>query len=582
MTHPPDKETIAEILENIARLLEIKGENPFKIRAYTNAIKTVETYPGDLADAVRAGTLEDIPGIGKAIAEKISELVETGRLAYYDRLRDEFPPEILQLFEIQGLGGKKIKVLHDQLQVHSISRLERTCLDGRLAALPGFGQKTADNLLKSIELRRTHAGRFLRGDVCGKVEYLLAALREHPDVTRVSAAGSFRRSMETVHDLDFVASTRSPQAVLEYFASLDVVGEVIAKGDTKSSVRLKNGLQCDLRVVTDGEFPFALCYFTGSKEHNIALRARALKRGWTLNEYRLAGAEGKSGGAIPAIRDEPDLYRALDLDFIEPDLRENLGELEAAELGALPDLIEWTNLRGTFHNHTNESDGHATLEEMAQAAAGLGLAYLGISDHSKSSPQAHGLDENRLETQRRAIERRNAGSDDIHLFSGVECDILRDGSLDFSDDVLASLDFVVASIHSSFTMDEAEMTRRIIRAISNPHVTMLGHLTGRLLLSREPYRVDIPAVIEAAAETGTIIELNSNPRRLDMDWRWWRLAREKGVKCSINPDAHRVAGLGHLALGVGSARKGWLTRADVVNCLPLDQVRNVLAAKRVR
>ena len=354
----------------------------------------------------------------------------------------------------------------------------------------------------------------------------------------------------------------------------------IAHGPTKSSVRLKSGIQADLRVVKDEEFPFALNYFTGSKEHNIIMRQRALARGWTLNEYRLGPLENAKTQP-PKIREEADLYRALELDFIEPELREDRGEFAAAEDHTLPRLIEKENLRGTFHNHTTASDGRATLAEMAAAAEELGLRYLGIADHSKSSFQAHGLDADRLLAQGAEIRALNeAHGPGFKIFTGSEVDILKDGSLDFSDEILAQLDYCVASVHSVFNLPEAEQTARIIQAISNPHVTMLGHLTGRLLLSREPYAVDIPAIIEAAAATGTIIELNCSPWRLDMDWRWWPLAKEKGVKCSINPDAHHPSQLNHLWFGIGAARKGWLTRDDVVNTLPLDKIEAALGAKR--
>jgi DNA polymerase (family 10) len=370
-------------------------------------------------------------------------------------------------------------------------------------------------------------------------------------------------------------------------------------------VRLKSGIQCDLRVVTNAEYPFALNYFTGSKDHNIVMRNRALNRGWTLNEYRLGPAAnlerskdnlpeppstkrtgkrnaGRLGSAItiPNINDEAELYSALGLAFIPPELRENCGEFEAAESGKLPRLIELENLRGTFHCHTTASDGHNSLDEMVAAAQELGLAYIGIADHSRSSVQAHGLDAARLKVQQAQIRNLQSALPDIRIFSGIECDILRDGSLDFDDDVLADLDFVVASVHSIFNLSEAEMTKRVIRAISNPFVTMLAHPTGRLLLKREGYAIDIPAVIEAAAETGTWIELNAAPKRLDLDWRWWPLAKQKGVRCVINPDAHRSARLRDLWFGIGAARKGWLTKEDVVNCLPLGEIEKELKRKR--
>jgi DNA polymerase (family 10) len=578
-----NKDEIIGVFENIARLLELKGENPFKIRAYLHASKALETLAEPLEKLIAEERLVAVDGIGKATAEKIATLSTTGRLDYYNDLRDEFPPDILTIFDIQGLGGKKIKVLWDSLKIHSITGLERACKDGRVATLPGFGEKTATNILKAIEHMRSHAGEFRYGDIAALAGSLLEDLRTHPDVGQAQIAGSFRRKKEIVRDLDFLVSTKKPEAVMEFFTTHPLVENILAHGATKSSVILQNGIQCDLRAVTASEFPFALNYFTGSKEHNVRMRSRALSRGWSLNEYRFSAAEGRElREPLPEIQEEADIYRALDLDPIEPELRENHGEIEAAEKHALPRLIEWSNLRGAFHNHTTESDGRSSLEDMVAAAKELGLEYLGIADHSKASFQANGLDEKRLAAQVARIAEINATEKDIHIFAGTECDILKDGSLDFSDEILASLDYVVGSIHSSFTMPAAEMTKRIIRAIENPHITMLAHPTGRLLLGREPYQLDIPAILDAAAATGTFIELNANPRRLDLDWRWWQMAKEKGVKCVINPDAHSTAGLQDLIFGIGIARKGWLTKDDVLNTLPLAQVRTALQAKRAR
>ena len=576
-----NKDEIAGVFENIARLLELKGENPFKVRAYTHAARALETLSEPLETLIAEERLTAVDGIGKATGEKISELSTHGRLNYYDNLREEFPPDILTLFEIQGLGAKKIKVLWDTLKVHSVTNLERACKDGSVAALPGFGEKTAANILKGIEHMRSHAGEFRFGDVAHIAEGLLDDLRGHPDVNLAQIAGSFRRKKEIVRDLDFIVSTKQPEAVMAFFTAHPLVENILAHGATKSSVILKSGIQCDLRAVTGPEFPFALNYFTGSKEHNVRMRSRALSRGWSLNEYRFSAAEGRELlQPLPEIHEEADIYRALDLDPVEPELREDRGEIDAAEKHKLPHLIEWSNLRGTFHNHTNASDGRATLEDMVDAAKELGLEYLGIADHSKASFQANGLDETRLAAQVARIAELNAADSDFRIFAGTECDILKDGTLDFSDEVLATLDYVVASVHSSFTLPEAEMTKRIIRAMENPHVTMLGHLTGRLLLSRDPYQVNIPAILDVAAATGTIIELNANPRRLDLDWRWWSLAKEKGVKCAINPDAHSTAGLQDLIFGIGIARKGGLTKNDVINTLPLARIESVLKAKR--
>ena len=576
-----NKDEIAVVFENIARLLELKGENPFKIRAYTHAARALETLAEPLEKLVAEERLTAIEGIGKATGEKIAQLAATGRLEYYDNLREEFPPDILTLFEVQGLGGKKIKALWDSLKVHSITSLERACKKGDVAALPGFGEKTASNILKAIEHMRSHAGEFRYGDVAALAEHLLDDLRGHPAVNLAQIAGSYRRKKEIVRDLDFLVSTKDAAAVMEFFTAHPLVETVLASGATKSSVRLKNGIQCDLRAVSGPEFPFALNYFTGSKEHNVRMRSRALARGWSLNEYRFSAAEGRElREPLPEVHEEADIYRALGLDPVEPELREDRGEIEAAEKHKLPRLVEWTNLRGTFHNHTTASDGRSTLEDMVAAAKELGLEYLGIADHSKASFQANGLDEKRLAEQVARIAELNAADPGFRIFTGTECDILKDGSLDFPDSVLETLDYVVASIHSSFTMPAAEMTKRIIRAMENPLVTMFAHPTGRLLLGREPYQIDIPAVLDAAAATGTWIELNANPRRLDLDWRWWPLAKEKGVKCAINPDAHSTAGLQDLAFGVGIARKGWLTKNDIVNTLPLSKVVDALSAKR--
>ena len=582
------KDEIADILESIAQLLDLKGENPFKIRAYTNAARAIETFAGDFMAMAREKRLAEIDGIGTSTAEKISELAITGKLPYYDKLKAEFPASLFDLFELQGLGGKKIKALYEKLNISSLEQLEKACNDGTVAALPGFGEKTAANILKSIEQRKQHAGQFRLGDVAHDAEQITDDLREHPDVIQVAVAGSYRRRKEVVHDLDFIVSTNSPESVSEYFVTHPLVDSIQAQGPTKSSVRLKSGVQADLRVVTNEQYPYALVYFTGSKEHNIVLRNRALQHGWTLNEYRLGPVESKAkykktqSASLPAVREEADLYSALGLDFVPPELREDRGEFAAAERHELPALLEKENLRGTFHNHTTASDGRSSLAEMAGAAQELGLQYLGIADHSKSSFQAHGLSAEQLLSQIKEIAKLNKTFEHFKLFTGVECDILKDGSLDFPDEILAQLDYVVVSVHAVFNLPEAEMTKRIIRAISNPYVTFLGHLTGRLLLQRDPYQVNIPAVIEAAAETGTIIELNASPHRLDMDWRWWPLAKEKGVKCAINPDAHHTSGLQHLWFGVAAARKGWLTRSDVVNCLPLGKIESVLKAKRNR
>ncbi|MEY2485022.1 MAG: polymerase [Verrucomicrobiota bacterium] len=582
------KNEVSAILQEIATLLELKDENPFKIRAYANAARSIEAWGGSLSDLENEEALAKIPGIGKAIAAKIKELATTGSLKYLEELRTNFPAAILQLFSISGLGAKKIKALHEQLQISSIEELQKACESGRVAQLPGFGETTQAKISKAIAQRTQNAGSFQLGQIVGDAERLLGDLQSHPDALEVEIAGSYRRCKEIVRDLDFIVATNNPDGMSKLLLEHALVESVIAQGGTKTSVRLRSGIQCDLRVVRPAEYPFALNYFTGSKEHNIEMRNRALKRGWTLNEYRLAALPTEqspaktSPGKIPKVHSEEELYRALDLDFIPPELRENCGEFEAAEAHTLPKLIERKDLRGTFHCHTTASDGHNTLEEMAAGAQKLGLQYLGIAEHSRSTVQGHGLDEARLRVQLAKIHELNKTFNGFRLFSGTECDILRDGALDFPDEILAQLDFVVASVHSVFNLSEAEMTRRIIRAMENRFVTILGHPTGRLLLKRDGYQVDIPAVLDAAAATGTWIEINSAPKRLDLDWRYWPSAREKGVKCVINPDAHRVDRLQDLWFGIGVARKGWLTKEDVMNCLPLGKIESALKQKRTR
>jgi DNA polymerase (family 10) len=583
------KEQIAGVLERIAILLELKAENPFKVRAYTNAARAIETFGGNVSNFQDEEAVGKIPGIGKSIALKIKELAATGSLKYVEELSSEFPTGIMELFSLPGLGAKKIKALYDRLGINSIEQLQKACEDGRVAELPGFGRTTQQKLCESIAKRAARAGSFQFGQVAAEAETLRSDLAAHDAALQVDLAGSYRRRKEILHDLDLLVATKEPEAIMKFFVSHPLVESIIAQGPTKSSVRLRSGVQSDLRVVSTAEYPFALAYFTGNKEHNIELRSRALQRGWTLNEYRLAPVpvdsatkKKRSVKKIPTVRDEAGLYQAVDLDFIPPELRENWGEFEAAEKHSLPKLIEKENLRGTFHCHTTASDGHNSIEEMAEAAQALGLEYLGIADHSRSSIQAHGIDEAKLRFQIAAIRKLNKKLDGFRVFAGVECDILRDGSLDLPDEVLAKLDYVIVSVHSVFNLSETEMTQRVIRAMENPFVTMLAHPTGRLLLRREPYKIDIPAILDAAARTGTWIELNAAPKRLDLDWRWWPLAKQKGVKCVINPDSHRTERLQDLWFGIGIARKGWLTKDDVMNCLPLGGVEKALRSKRER
>jgi len=579
-----EKERVAEVMAEIGVLLELKGENPFKTRAYANIARGLLNLTEPLAKIVAEKRLLEVKGIGEALEKKITELVETGKLAYYEELKASVPPGFMELLAVPGLGPKKIQALHKKLGVDSVEKLEAVCLSGRVAGLDGFGEKTQKNILEGIQRRRTYASKHLLSEAWHAAEPLLEALRGHPDVIRCSAAGSLRRFKETIGDIDLLASSKNPAAVIDSFVAEAEVIQVTARGETKASVILSGGFQCDLRVVSDREFPFALAYFTGSKEHNIVMRQRAIQRGLRLNEYGLfrSKIETRDPELLEPCRDEAEIFAKLDLPYIDPELREDQGEFAAAERNELPRLIEWTDLKGALHNHSTWSDGHARLEEIADFMEGLGLEYWAITDHSKSSFQANGLDAARLRQQVKEIaalnRRLEARGTDFRLLTGTEVDILRD-RLDFDDDLLAELDVVVASLHVP-AAGEAENTKRLIQAAECRFVHMIAHPTGRLLLEREPYPVNIQAVIDACAATGTWIELNCNPRRFDLDWRWWPYARKRGVKCALNPDAHRNEQAGFLKLGAGIARKAWLEQTSVVNTLSLKSVRKVLAAKR--
>ncbi len=579
------KKQIIEHLEEIATLLELKGENPFKIIAYRNAARALETLPTPLETIIQNHTLHEIKGIGQAIAEKITALYHDQPLPFYDSLKNSIPAGLFEILKIPGLGPKKVKLLYEQLQIDTIEKLEKACKENRLAALKGFGKKTEENILQGIDQHRRFADQFLSGHIRSLADTLIDILRAHPATTRISIAGSLRRWKETIKDIDILASSSRPAELMQAFTTLPQVQRILNHGETKSSVLLAQGIQCDLRVVADAQFSYALAHFTGSKEHNIAMRQRAIAQHRKLSEWGLFQIETDGTETLIPCPTEEDLHHALGLQYIPPELREDLGEIQAAETHTLPKLIEWTQLKGTLHCHTTESDGTSTLNEMAQAAADLGLQYLGISDHSPSQYQAHGLDAARLLKQIHSIRQWNKEHSHTHslrLLAGTEVDILKDGTLDFSDDILAQLDFVVASIHTAFTQDEESMTRRILRAIENPYVTCIGHLTGRLLLQRSSYALDIPKILQAAAETGTWIELNATPSRLDLDWRWWHRARDLGVKCIITPDAHHTDHLHYLRLGAHIARKGWLRAEDIVNTAPWPEFHTLLQAKRRR
>ena len=571
------RENIVTILNQIALILEIKGENAFKIRAYKNGSEIIENYGDDIIQITKDGKLGELKGIGKALASKIEEIVETGKLTYLDELKLDFPDTFFDLFEISNLGPKKIKKLYDNLQIDSIDKLEASCKNNEISKISGFGKKSVEAILESISFRKSNSKFFRTGDIAPIAESILEFLRQLPQTSQAEIAGSYRRGKEIVHDIDFIVATKLPVEIINEFTKMPEVAQVISKGKTKSSVRLNNGLQCDLRAVKNSEFPFALNYFTGSKAHNVKMRYLAIKNGYSLNEYAL---NSKTKTYEDVINDESDLYKALGLSFIHPALREDQGEVEAAKDASLPNLIQIENLKGTFHNHTTASDGKNSLSEMAEAATDLGLQYLGISDHSKSSVQANGLSDEELLQQVKEIKDFNdRNNNELTIFSGVECDILKDGSLDYNESVLSQLDYCIASVHSSFSLTENEMTKRVIKAIESPHVTMIGHLTGRLLLLRKPYDINVSKIIDACAKNNTIIEINANPRRLDMDWRWWKKAKDKGVKCSINPDAHKIEHFQYLHFGVKIAQKGWLESSDVVNCLPIDEIKKLLKQK---
>ncbi|MFQ3225229.1 MAG: DNA polymerase (family 10) [Lentimonas sp.] len=573
-----NKADIVDVLEDIAVLLELKGENPFKIRAYSTGARALETMEDDLGELIESGKLSEMRGIGSALVEKVETLHATGELAYYTELRASVAPGLIEMLDIPGLGGKKVKKLHDALEVESIDALKAACESGAVESLKGFGKKSAEKILTGIANRAAYAKRHHWWTAREVAEPILAGLRALPETERAEVAGSLRRLRETVGDLDFIVASADSQPIMDWFVTQPMVAEVTAHGVTKSSVRFEGGLQADLRVVPAEQFAFALHHFTGSKEHNVALRQRALARGYSLSEWGLAekaeggrssagDGEAKVNAEMPGtITSEAELFEFLGLAEIAPELREGLGEIEAAESGDLPTLVTSSDIRGVFHNHTTASDGRGTIEEMAAAAESLGWDYLGLADHSKASYQANGLDDARVLRMIESIRAFNeSGASSVHVFSGIECDILPDGSLDLDDSTLDALDYAVMSVHSSFSQSEKEMTARVIRAIEHPATTMLGHPTGRILLRREPYKIDLQKVIDAAIANRVMIEINANPRRLDMDWRLWRRAAERGLMCSINPDAHSTDGLSYFDAGVNIARKGWLKKEQVLN-----------------
>ena len=581
-----DNADVIEILEEIAVLLELKGENPFKTRAYINGARTLETGQTSVAVLVNEGRLGELKGFGEALQKKVTELVLTGKLKYYEDLKASIPAGLMEMLNIPGLGPKKIKALNGTLGIESIEALESACRKDEIAGIKGFGAKTQQKILDGIEFRKKYASHHRLDVALATAENIFDFLRQHDDVVRCSEAGSLRRRKEILHDIDFLASSKQASRVIEDFTSLPFVVSVQAKGDTKASVILHGGIQADLRVIDDKSFPFALAYFTGSKEHNIIMRRRAIERGLRLSEYGLfrSKEETRDMALCLACCTEEDIFKHLDLDYIPPELREDSGEFEAAETGKIPRLVEWREMKGSLHNHSDWSDGRQSLGQLVKDCLELGFSYWAVTDHSKSSFQANGLQASRLERQIEDIEQINRElsleNTSFQLLTGTEVDVMSDGSLDFEDSLLAKLDVVVASIHQGFTQSRNQLTQRLIKAAENPTVHMLGHLSGRLLLQREPYAIDHQSVIDACARTGTWIELNASPYRLDMDWRWWRYAKEKGVKCVINCDAHHLDHAGFLRLGAEHARKGWLEKRDIINTLPLADLKVELAKKR--
>jgi len=578
-----DKKKVAAILDEMGTLLELQGANPFKSRAFHTASRALEGVTQDLRTLAESGGLIDVKGIGKSIAKIITELVTTGRSREYAELREQFPTGVLDMLRIQGLGPKKVKLLYDTLKVVSLEQLEEAARGGRLEHLDGFGKKTQENILAGIAALRSRSDKSLYPQAFEPARAVLEYMRGQKGVIRCEVAGSLRRRKEVIGDIDLLLSAKDAArpALMKAFTSWPGVESVVAQGETKSTVLLGGGITCDLRIVSDGEFPFALNYFTGSKEHNVTMRSRAKRFGWSLNEYGFSrlGNEEKRGRAKQAVRckTEEDIYRALDLAYIPPELRENTGEFEAAERGSLPVLVQEQDIRGTFHCHTTASDGVNTLPQMVDGARAMGWEYLGIADHSKAAAYAGGLSEEKLKAQFREIDSLNGTMKGFRIFKGTECDILPDGGLDWPDRVLATCDYIVVSVHSNFRMSEAEMTRRIIKALKNRYVTMLGHPTGRLLLARDAYPVDMVQVIDAAAEYGKMIEINAHPMRADLDWRLCRYAREKGVLIPINPDAHSIDGLRDVSYGVGVARKGWLEKSNILNTRTAKEIDRLFA-----
>jgi DNA polymerase (family 10) len=583
-----NKEKIAEIFEKISELLEIKGDNIFKIRAYLNASRVISQFPGNIEDAVLKGELSKIPGIGKDLASKIEELVKTGRLIYYEELKKSVPEGIFELLKLRGLGPKKTKILYEKLGIKNIADLKTALEDNKLLYLDGFGEKTVSNLIESIKEYNNFKERYLYPEAQLEANLIISYLLEAGGslISNIEIAGSLRRKLETVGDIDIVVASKSKKyeniktvssAIAEVFLKYDKIAHVESNGDTKISIVLENGMRVDLRLVPPEDYIYALHHFTGSKLHNEELRSREKKRGYKINEYGIYNAEHNKIAAA----DENEFYNVFNMQFIPPELREGTGEIEEALKHDIPELINIKDIRGVFHVHTSYTDGKESLEEMVKTALEWGFEYIGITDHSVSAFYAHGLSADELNSEIEYIDRLNKRYEGkITILKGIESDILENGDLDYGNETLSKLDFVIASVHSRFNMHKEDMTARIIKAIKNPYTTMLGHLTGRLLLERKEYEVDISAVIDALSEYKTIVELNANPKRLDIDWRYIKEAISKSVMLSINPDAHNKKGFDVIEYGVNAARKGWTTKNDVLNTYSIDEVLNKIKTIR--
>ncbi|MBN1808411.1 MAG: DNA polymerase/3'-5' exonuclease PolX [Planctomycetes bacterium] len=565
MSSTQHNEELAAIFEEMAALLDILGENPFKVRSYHNVSHIFSTLDGDAAELLASGQLENVKGVGSSTIEKVREYLETGRIAAHLEIRSRLPADILDLLQVPGFGPRKARAVYQKLGVSSLHQLEEAAASGKLEELEGFGRKTEENILAGIELVKKHKGRFLWADAMHVIEPVLNALSSHKSVITFEVAGSLRRYMETVKDADILAATSDPASTSASFLDAAAPVKITSRGDTKVSIVTSYGMAVDLRMVSKKEFPYALHHFTGSKEHNIAMRGRSQKMGFKMNEYGLFRVS-RAGRETPVkCASENDLFQTLGLDYIPPELREDAGEIEAAEHHVLPHLVRREDVRGAIHVHSTYSDGHDSIEDMAVAARDAGFSYILISDHSQSAYYAGGLKPDELKKQWKEIDALNRRLDGVRILKGIETDILADGSVDYSDGILERFDCVIASIHSGFTHDEATQTMRLVRAARNRHVDVIGHLSGRLLLQREGYPVNHEEVLKACADTGTAVEINGNPHRLDLDWRWARRARELGVRTVLTSDAHRKETLSHVFAAVGVARKAWLEKKDVLN-----------------